>query len=518
MPITRRTLMKTAAASVALSAFTRPTLAEKGRPGLVVALPAQPDFTDPVMANNTPTLRTLYNVYDALLRLDYNDNLKVVPALAQSWRRLDPTTLEFVLRPDVKFHDGSTMTADDVVFSLSEARRKGPEGKGATVAAQYQRTIDNVVAADAQTVRIITKAPDPALEKKLAAWSCQIVSKAAFEKAGSWQAWFQVPVGTGPYKIKENRKDVGLVLEAHDDYWGGRPPFERIEFRVVPESASRVNGLLAGDYDLISDLPRDQFDAIGGNDALDLLGGAILNMRILAIDTTAPWLSDPNIRRAMSLAIDRELIVKQLWADRIAVPNGAQYPIFGDVYLPEFPAVAHDPKRAAELVKASGYGGEPIPYRLLNNWYPNQVLTAQVLAEMWKAVGLNIALQPMENFSQVYQKPIGAVWDESIVPAWPDPTAMVWRQYGPGGGLNKLAIWNSPEYQEIGAKFEQSSDADARRKLQLRSLEIIADQVPFIILHSNGGFFAKKKTVAWAPYPALPMDFGPFNAATMRGI
>lgn len=513
MSFTRRTLMQGAAAASVFATLTGRGFAGAIRPSIVVALPTQPDYPDPIMANSTPTLRTLYNVYDGLLRFDYSKDMALEPALAKSWKRIDDKTLEFQLRENVKFHDGSIMSADDVVFSLSEIRRKGPDGKGATVAAQYQRTIESVEAIDSLTVRIKTNAPDPFIEKKLAAWSCQVVSRAAFEKAGSWQTWFAAPIGTGPYRIVQNKKDVGMVLEAHDDYWGGQPPFARIDFRVVPEAASRLNGLMAGDYDIISDVLSDQFKAVEGS-GMNLVGGSILNLRILAIDTTGPWLSDVNIRRAMSLAIDRDLIIKQLWAGKISLPNGAQYPMFGDAYVPDFPAPAYDPQRAAKLVKASGYSGEPIPYRLLNNWYPNQVVTAQVLVEMWKAVGLNVVLQPVENFTQVYQKPSNAVWDESIVAAWPDATGMVWRQYGSGGGLNKLRIWESDEYQAIGAKYQQTTVPQERRELQRQSLELLADQVPFIILHSNGGFFALAKKVAWTPYPALPMDFGPFNSAT----
>ncbi|QOZ36356.1 ABC transporter substrate-binding protein [Bradyrhizobium sp. CCBAU 53421] len=507
--LSRRSLLK----AVAVGAAMPPrAFGQSGRPRLVVAVPTQPDYADPVMLNNTPALRMLSNAFDGLLRIDFSDNMTVKPAIAETWRRIDDTSVEFTLRRGVKFHDGSIVTADDVVFSLGKERRLGPSGSGNTIAAQYQQSIASVQARGPHTVLVTTKGPDPAIDKKLAAWSAQIVSEAAFRNAGSWDNWFRAPIGAGAYRVISNQKDVSLVLKSHDDYWGGLPPFDRIEFRIVPELSSRVNGLLAGDYDLISDLLPDQFDSIDAS-RFDVVGGAIANLRVLAIDTTAPVLSDRRIRQALSLAIDRDLIISQLWRGRIDVPNGAQYPMFGDVYDPAFPVPAHDPDKARALVRQAGYDGDPIAYRLLNNWYPNQVLTAQILVQMWKSVGLNVVLHPMENFSQVYAKPSHAIWDESFLPSWPDPTSMVWRQHAAGGGQHALKIWDSPQYQSVGAAFAQSSDAEQRKELAHRALEILAEDVPFIILHNNGAFYAKRRNLAWAPYSALVMDFGPFNPA-----
>ncbi|MGZ9722713.1 ABC transporter substrate-binding protein [Rhizobium miluonense] len=509
--LSRRSLLRTLAAGAAATAIPR-LASSQGRPSIVVAVPTQPDYADPIMVNNTPALRILYNAFDGLLRSDFSDNMALKPAIAESWRRIDDKRIEFTLRPGVKFHDGSEVTVADVIFSLSEERKLGPNGAGNTNALQYQRTIASVEATGPRSVCITTKVPDPAIDKKLAAWSAQIVSEAAFRKAGSWEKWFAAPVAAGAYRVVSNRRDVGLILESHDEYWGGLPPFSRIEFRIVPEAASRINGLLAGDYDLISDLLPDQFDALDQS-RFDIVGGAIANLRALAIDTTGPWLSDVRIRQAMSLAIDRDLIIKQLWRGRIDIPNGAQYPIFGDAYDPSFPTPTYDPDQARSLVKLAAYTGEPIPYRLLNNWYPNQVLTAQILVAMWKSVGINVVLQPMENFSQVYAKPSHAIWDESFLPSWPDPTSMIWRQHGPGGGQRKLEIWNSPEYQAVGTAFAESDVPEERKKLARRVLEIFAEEVPFIILHNNGSFFAKRREIAWAPYSALVLDFGPFNSA-----
>lgn len=513
--LSRRALMiGTAAVSVAAAVVPTQLFAQTQRRGLVIAIPTQPAQADPIMWNDTPSLRVTSNAFDSLLRLDYANNSQVKSALAESWRRVDAQTLEFKLRPHVKFHDGSELTAEDVVFSFSTTRTLGPGGKGQTVASQYQRSIRAVEAVDPMTVRITTNAPDAALEQKIAAWSCQIISKKAFNAAGSWEKWFEAPVGTGPYKIVWNKKDVGVLLASHDDYWGGIPPFSRLEFRVVPEAASRQNGLLAGDYDLISDVLPDQFEPISKAANLEIVGGSIPNLRVLVVDTTGPLLSDVRVRRAMTLAIDRQLIIDALWAGRVGVPRNAQYPVFGPLYDETEQAPEYNPDQARRLLAEAGYKGEPISYRLMNNWYPNQVLTAQTMIEMWRAVGLNVQIEMVENFSQAQKKPIHAIWDSSIIVSWPDPTALAWRVMGTGGAWQKLDIWRSDEYLQAGSRFEISADPAERKALHHKMLEIIRNEVPMIVLHDNGAFYGKKKDLAWAPYPSLIMDFGPFNSAT----
>ncbi|MBS7703050.1 ABC transporter substrate-binding protein [Chelatococcus asaccharovorans] len=511
--LTRRTFVRRAAAASAAALLSNPASAQDARRKVVVALPTQPAQIDPMIWNDTPSLRITSNVFESLLRFDYLNNSELKPALAEAWTRIDPLTVEFKLRPNVKFHDGSDVTAEDVVFSFSETRTKGPDGKAQTVASQYQRTIKSVEALDPRTIRITTSVADAALEQKIAAWGCQIVSKKAFDRAGSWAKWFETPIGTGPYRVVWNRKDVGVLLAAHDGYWGGRPPHESVEFRVVPEAASRQNGLLAGDYDLVSDVLPDQFDAMSGTGAFEVVGGSIPNLRVLVIDTTAPWLSDVRIRRAMSLALDRQLIIDSLWRGRIDVPRNAQYPAFGALYDDGQKAPAYDPEQARKLVAEAGYRGEPITYRLMNNWYPNEVLTAQIMLAMWQAVGLNVRIESVENISQAQKQPIQAFWDSSILLFWPDPTALYWRVAGENGSWTRLGIWKSEEFFAAGAKFERSTDAEERKALHHAMLEIIHDQVPIIQLHNNGAFYGKRRDFSWRPYPSLIMDFGPFNMA-----
>lgn len=512
--LTRRQAMIAGLATASALAFPSVAHAQQDRPQIVVAFATQPNQLDPIFANSTPTVRILSSVFEGLLRLDYATDSSLQPAIAESWKRLDNYTVEFTLRPGVKFHDGSTVTQEDVIFSLSEERKKGPEGTGITVTSQYQATIESVTASGSDKIIIKTKVPDLALEQKLAAWSAQIISKKAFDAAGSWENWLKAPVGTGPYRIGHAQRDVGITLISHDDYWGGRPAFAEVDCLIVPESASRINGLLAGDYDIISDVSPDQIATIEANSSLEVVGGSIANVRLLAIDTNAKWLSDVRIRKALSLAIDRQLIIDQLWDNRITQAHGLQYPSFGELYFDDFPTPEFNPEKARSLLQEAGYNGDPIKYQLMNNYYPNQVLSAQAMIEMWKSVGLNVQLNMVENFGQIYQKPIDAIYDSSLSVAWPDPTALSWRGLGTGSRNYALENWTSETFMKTGQQFLESADPDERKVLAREMVQIVDDEVPAIVLHHNGGFFGKKRDVSWEPYDSLVQEFGPLNPST----
>ena len=126
---------------------------------------------------------------------------------------------------------------------------------------------------------------------------------------------------TGPYKLVEFKPDEYQRFERFDDYWGEKAPIKAFTLKVVPEMAARVAGLLSGEYDIITEIGPDQFETITGNDGTDVTGGPINNIRIIPYDARHPALRDPRVRRAMNLAIDRQLIVDSLYGGRTVVPQ-----------------------------------------------------------------------------------------------------------------------------------------------------------------------------------------------------
>ena len=516
--ITRRQALRGALAAGALAApaaYGQDAPKSAGRRKLTIGMSGFPPALEPVLFVHTATRRVVPQIFETLIAFDQAKNMALRPALAERWERLDHRALRLVLRKGVVFHDGSPFTADDVVFSLGPDHLLGPGRSGRSIAMQTLERIHRVEAVDPHTVIVHAKGDDALLEQRLAAWAAEIVSKRAFEAAGSWDRWTAAPVGTGPYRLVSQKLDMNVVLAPHDAYWGGRPPFDGIEFVIMPELATRLNGLATGQVDLITDVPPDQFSDIGKRPGLEDVGGAVQNIRYLAIDAETPGLTDPRARRALSLALDRKLFVESLWDSRVPVPNGFQMPSFASGYIEDYPALAYDPDLARKLLHEAGYKGETITYRLLNNYYTNQVSGAQVMVEMWKAVGFKVRIEMMENFSQIQKKPVHAVYDSSSTAVFPDYLGQAWREFGPSGTLpGQVGIWRNQEHFALGAKLQDTFDPAERRTLIRRMLEIVdRDDPPCVVLHASGQFYGKRRDVPWIPGQTLDMNFGPFNPA-----
>src|SRR5262245_1833606 len=215
--ISRRTLLASGAGA-AIMAFV-PAFGADSRRTITVASQALPPTMEPMDTPGTTSVwyRTEYNVFEGLLGLDFHkEDMPVRPALAEKWRQVDGRTWEFVLRPNVIFHDGRPVTADDVVFSLGEERLMGANAPGRASAKTFLPTFSHAEKIDEVSVRLIANTDDPVFDRRIAAWGAQIISAAAFKAAPNWQAWAMRPIGTGPYRIDDFRRDYGISLAAHD--------------------------------------------------------------------------------------------------------------------------------------------------------------------------------------------------------------------------------------------------------------------------------------------------------------
>jgi peptide/nickel transport system substrate-binding protein len=277
----------------------------------------------------------------------------------------------------------------------------------------------------------------------------------------------------------------------------------------VPEVSARVNGLFAGDFHFACDMPPDQISLIEKNPAFEVQGGTILNHRIMVFDKNYPVLADPRVRRAMTHAIDRQGIVDALWAGRTSVPKGLQWSYYDDMFVNDWSVPAYDPKVAQDLLKAAGYKGEVIPYRLLNNYYTNQVQTAQAVVEMWKAVGLNVEIQMKENWSQIMERtPTRGVRDWSNSAPFNDPVSSIVSQHGPNGQQQQIGEWTNEEFNTLSNALESSTDRVKRKEIFRRLLTIAEREDPaYTVLHQNATYTAKRKSIKWKTAPAFAMDF-----------
>jgi len=503
MRMNRRTAFKLMGAGTGLALLGAPriTFGQEGGQ-IIVALDEVPRQLDPLLNQLNPAYRTLWNIYDSLLTVDYAGDGSVQPALAERWERVDGRTLDLVLREGALFHDGSPLTAEDVVFSFGPERRTDPNSPGYGTGQQFLSTIESVEARDERTIRVISSVEDPTLELRLTAWGAQIVSKAAFEAAGGFEGFAQAPIGTGPFRIASISADT-VTLDAVADYWGGAPDIERLVFRQAPELSSRIAGLVSGDFDIIADVPADQFAPIQGNPDLEIVGGDVASIRVVKFDTRNETLADPRIRRALSLAVDRRALVDALWAGLVSIPAGHQLPSFGPLYDPDRAPYAYDPDEARRLLVEAGYDGTPIPFRTRVAAYGPELATSQVLMAMWEAVGFAIDLQIVENFGQMVEYPGSGIRSGEDPILVNDPLFGLWRSYNEA----ERDVWENEAFYEQGHLLEASLDLDDRKAAFNAMMDIFDEDPPAIILHTKGVFYGKRRNVQWDPVPSVYMDF-----------
>lgn len=510
MKLTRRAALAATAASLPRFAIAQ----SDQRPSVTVAVQkiSNSGVLEPLREQSSNVSeRWVASILETPIARNQQGNLERVPGIASSWKRISDTTVELALRPGVKLHNGDTLTAEDVAFSFGPEHMFGPALPKdiPPVARRHWPALAKVEVVDAQTVRFINTTPDVTMEGRLSAGGSELISQRAWTETGDWTANSRKPVGTGPYRLREFRPDSALILDAHDQYWGGRPPVKSVRFLEVPEASSRIAGLQSGEYDFACDIPPDQIQQIEKDPKLTVQGGLVLNHKIVVFDKNHPVLANPLVRLAMAHAVDGQAIVDSLWAGRTRVPPGLQWEFYGDMFVKGWTVPKFDTDRATALLKQANYKGEQIIYRARNDYYTAEVATAQILVEFWKAVGLNVKLEVLENWGQVLDKkgPRGVRdWSNSAV--FDDPVSSLVNQHGPNGAQQTNGEWTNAEMNTLSVALETGTDPTKRKAAFARMLQICErDDPAYIVLHQNAVFTATRKALPWRAPPSFFMDF-----------
>ena len=515
--IPRRSALKSALGSalgMAAAPLARPALAQADtRPALTVAVQklSNTGMLEPLREQSSnASEHYLAALLETPIARNQQHWLERVPGLAVATRRIDERTVELDLRPGVRFHDGTTLTAEDVAWNFGP-RVAGPGVPAdiAPVARRHFPVLERVEATGPLTVRFTCASPDITLEGRLAAGGAEIVSPRSFRTP--WTDYARAPAGTGPYKLREFRPDVSLVLDAHDDYWGGRPPCRSVRFLEIPEASARVDGLLSGTFDLACDVLPDQVAGVVADGRFVVRGGPVPNHRIVNFDKHHPALADGRVRLAMAQAVDTRTLVDTLWAGRTTVPPGLQFPFYGPMLVDGWEVPPYDPAAARALLKAAGYRGDPIPYRIRNDYYVAETATAQALAAMWAEVGLNVALSVHENWSGVLDRsPPRGLRDWSNSATFDDPVSSIVNQEGPDGAQQAVGEWTNAEMNALCGRMQSSSDIPARRAMFARMLAICEREDPaYLVLHQTANFTAVRASLPWPGTASFYVDLSP---------
>jgi peptide/nickel transport system substrate-binding protein len=478
---------------IAVLAVFTVAAAPAGKKDLVVLQAADVQKFDPHMSTSEPDTKITFNIFDNLAMRD--DDLQVKPALATEWKRLSNTVWEFKLRPGVKFHNGEPLTAETVRFSLA---RTIPSGDPAVITRTTFTTFERIEVADPSTVRIVTKVPDPFVPDRLAMYGGQIIPKQYFEKVGA--AEFNAkPVGTGPLKFVEWIKDDHASFEAVKDWWGGKLDFEKVLFRPVPEPAARIAALLKGEADIITKLPPDDVERVNKSANAKVAGVFYSGFYVLNSNYERPFpMNSKLVHQALSLAIDREAIVKELWRGQGVVPNGV-YPKGNMAYDANLPPLPYDPAKAKDLLRQAGYKNEEIVIETTDGYVANDKQMGEAIVTMWKDVGVNAKLEVIEYSvrAQKYRARSfkGFFWTDPT-DIFNDPAGQVWRLAGPGAPSAYLRI---PEWEAIMQQAVVTFDPVKRRHMYLEAQKFFMDHLMWIPVIQPIESYGVQKFIDWKP-------------------
>jgi len=400
-------LCRFAAAGVAALTFAlAPSQAMAAVPAgatLTVGLGTDVTALDPHYHNLTPNNNVAAHVFGYLV--DRNEKSQPIPGLATEWKTLDPTTWEFKLRRGVKFHDGSAFTADDVIATFERVPNV-PNSPNSF--AQFVRGIASVTKQGDDTLIIKTKAPNPKLAFEMSRVFIVPATVAKTATTADFNSG-KAALGTGPYKVVEWVNGDRLVLARNDAYWGAKEPWAKVTEKVIAKDPTRVAALLAGEVDAIdlpatADVPRLRADA-----RFRVTRGAAGLVHYIALDSardvspnvtakdgkplTSNPLKDPRVRKALSLAINRQVIADKMMEGSAQAASQllpATYPGTSQKLKPD----AFDLARAQALMKEAGWAdGFRIVLTTTNDRYPNDAAVAQAIGQMWSRLGLKVEIE-----------------------------------------------------------------------------------------------------------------------------
>ncbi len=374
-----------------------------GAQTLVLGTKLDLNTLDPHFFASFPTGSSHEYLYDRLVVLD--DRLRIQPALATSWRLVDDLTWEFKLRQGVTFHDGTPFTADDVVFTIG---RVPDVPNSPNSFSQFTRAIESVKKVDDHTIVVKTKAPNP---QQLQDFTNLFIVSAKAGKGAATADYNsgKAAIGTGPCKLVEWVNGDRLVVERNDRYWGPRPAWAKVAERVIAKDPTRLAALLSGEVDAIDAVPIPDLERLRREGRFAIFRGPAALVHYVALDSArdaSPFvtakdgkplgrnpLKDPRVRKALSLAVNRELIAKRVM-EGSAIPASQllseQFPTASRSLRPD----PFDPAKARALLAEAGWAdGFRLVLHATSDRYPNDSAVAQAIAQMWTRIGIKAEVE-----------------------------------------------------------------------------------------------------------------------------
>lgn len=483
---------------------------------LRVGVEGAPTAMDPHFHNFGPNKSLHGHVFETLIRRDAD--MKLEPALALSWSVVDPLTWEFKLRPGVKFHDGSPLTADDVAWTINRAATLQ---SGAATYALYLRQIKATEVVDPLTVRFRTDQPFPLMPAYLS--TIFVMSKTAGEKVTSDDLnQGRGVIGTGPYRFVSWQRGTSAELALNPDYWGPRPEWDKVSVRSIPTPGSRLAALLAGDVDIIDAVPSQDIEKLRANNRVTLFTKASTTVLTMfpdhrprpspkVLDNAGKPMSvnpiaDVRVRRALSMAINRQLLAERV-LDGLGTPTG-QFLLPGAfAHLPDVGVPAYDPQGARRLLAEAGYpDGFQLTINCQNNRFINDEQICQALGQAFTRIGIKTQVEALPHTVMIAAAGRGELsffmhgfTIETAEPSSYLQASLATQDPSRGrGAVNRGAYTNPKLDAAIDAAVAEIDDA--KREAALREATRTAlDDVALVPLYHQLNSWATRARITYAP-------------------
>jgi len=457
---------------------------------------------DPANHRKRETETIIRNIYDGVMTQAANG--EVLPELVESFRQIDPTTYEAVLRRNVKFHSGEPMTAEDIKFTFDRLTKDKAMGGETSPRQSLLGPLQDTIVVDAHTVRFKLKEPWPVFPRMLPVQ--EVVSKAWVTRVGDAALAGQAN-GTGPFRLVEWRRGDSIIMERFADYYGGTPAIppagparvDRAIFKIIPENASRVAALLAGEVEIINEVPIHMIGQIERSGRARIAKANGTRTFFIALNVTKPPFNDVRVRRAANHAVDKKLLIDKLLGGAATSVAGVLSPeSFG--FKPGIREYRHDPEQARKLMAEAGLSGGVDVTIDTEGAFKDQ---AEAIAAMLTRVGIRAKVQ---------------VWEGAVLtPVWraQNKTRDMYLSSWGSGALDPTGIfvptlktkdrgnssgYSNAEVDRLLTLADGELDPAKRADMYHQAERIVAEEAPWLFLWVPQDIYAISNRVrGWEP-------------------
>ncbi|WP_237213378.1 ABC transporter substrate-binding protein [Falsiroseomonas oryziterrae] len=494
-----------------------------GAQTLTIGTQLQLNTMDPHFFNGFPAGSAHPQIFEGLTR--ENERLETLPALAESWQRIDDNTWEFRLRRGVRFHDGSPFTAADLLASVA---RVPNVPNSPALFTPFIRPIRDIQVLDDHRVRIVTNTPTATMPYDIG----RVLIVSARDAAQTTSDFNAGRVnGTGPYRFAAFTNIESLSITRNDAYWGERAAWQAVTIRTIARDPSRVAALLAGDVDAIDQVPTADKARLAADPRLRTFSGPAAVVHYIAMDSGRPEsphvagrdgqtipnpLRDRRVRQALSLAIDRGAITERLM-EGSATPASQFLPSFVDGTSPNLRPPPHDLARARALLAEAGFPqGFRLTLHATTDRYPKDAQVAQAVAQMWTRAGIQAQVAGIAGqvfFAEASRQSYSAFIAQYGTSEAGEGLRAVIHSFeaARGYGAANRTRYSNPEVDALIQAALSEPDLERRRARLHAALDAAFEDVAIIPVFHPSWEFAARRGVHITPQPQRR-----FNALMMR--